>query len=117
MNNRILMLLATVAVCAAGTSAALAQGYPAQSDQRVLRDPNYPPGGYPADYRDSRNAPDFDDLDEDRAPAGQRPVYSDRAPQGPVVSPDDPRYGRPSGPPACDLFGSPFGSFERRAAA
>ena len=104
MNNRILMLLASVAICAAGTSAVLAQGYPGQSDQRVLRDPNYPPGGYPADYRDSRNAPDFDDLDDDRAQAGRRPagpppVYSDRAPQGPVMSPDDPRYGRPAGPP------------------
>jgi lipoprotein-anchoring transpeptidase ErfK/SrfK len=102
MNNRILLLLASVAIGAAGTSAALAQGYPAQSDQRVMRDPNYPPGGYPADYRDSRDAPDFDDLSEDRAPAGQRPagpVYSDRAPQGPVMSPDDPRYGRPAGPP------------------
>ncbi len=113
MNNRILMLLATVAVCAAGSSAALAQSYPVQSGPTVLRDPNYPPGGYPADYRDSRNAPDFDDLDEEeRAPAGQRPagpppaysdrappIYSERAPQGPVMSPDDPRYGRPAGPP------------------
>jgi lipoprotein-anchoring transpeptidase ErfK/SrfK len=34
-------------------------------------------------------------------PAGAAPVYSDRAmPQGPVMSPDDPRYGRPMAPPA-----------------
>ncbi len=33
-------------------------------------------------------------------PMGAPPVYSDRgAPTGPVLSPDDPRYGRPAGPP------------------
>ena len=33
-------------------------------------------------------------------PDGSRPVYSDRAaPTGPILSPDDPRYGRPDGPP------------------
>jgi lipoprotein-anchoring transpeptidase ErfK/SrfK len=128
MNNRILMLLATAAVFAAGSSAALAQGYssqgyPAQSSQNVIRDPNYPPGGYPADYRDSRNAPDFDNLDDDSAPTGQRrsassdrapqPVYSDRAPQGPVMSPDDPRYGRPAGPPAVIYSDRPNGGQPR----
>ncbi len=31
---------------------------------------------------------------------GAPPVYSDRgAPTGPVLSPDDPRYGRPMAPP------------------
>jgi lipoprotein-anchoring transpeptidase ErfK/SrfK len=33
-------------------------------------------------------------------PAGAPPVYSDRAmPTGPILSPDDPRYGRPAGAP------------------
>jgi lipoprotein-anchoring transpeptidase ErfK/SrfK len=33
-------------------------------------------------------------------PMGAPPVYSDRSvPQGPILSPDDPRYGRPDGPP------------------
>jgi lipoprotein-anchoring transpeptidase ErfK/SrfK len=33
-------------------------------------------------------------------PMGAPPVYSDRAPPtGPILSPDDPRYGRPDGPP------------------
>ena len=104
MNNRILMLLATVAVCAAGSSAVLAQSYPVQTGPTILRDPNYPPGGYPADSRSLRNAPDFDDLDDGRPPVGQRrelppQSYSDRAPSGPVMSPDDPRYGRPAGSP------------------
>jgi lipoprotein-anchoring transpeptidase ErfK/SrfK len=97
MNNRMLTLLASVALCALGTTAVLAQGYPSSAEPRVLRDPDYPPGGYPAD---ARNAPNFDDLDDDRVPARRAPppVYSDRAPQGPIMSPDDPRYGRPAGP-------------------
>ena len=68
-------------------------------------------------------APDFDALEDDQAAPGQGsvalsppgpilspndprygrpagpPVYS-AVPQGPVMSPDDPRYGRPAGPPA-----------------
>ena len=74
----------------------------------------YPPGGYPADYR--RGAPNFDALDDEDdenparlsppglvtspddprygRPVGPPPVYT-----GPVLSPDDPRYGRPAGAP------------------
>jgi len=84
--------------------------------------PPYPPGGYPADYRRGPGAPDYDSLDDDEAPNGRNsaalpppgpvmspddprygrpmgapPIYSDR---GPVVSPDDPRYGRPAAPPS-----------------
>jgi lipoprotein-anchoring transpeptidase ErfK/SrfK len=125
MIKRILTILATVAAGTAGTSLALAQVYPQAPGSTYSRDPNYPPGGYPADYRDAREAaPDFDALEDDQAPRGQGstalsppgpilspddprygrpagapPVYSDRAvPQGPVMSPDDPRYGRPDGP-------------------
>jgi lipoprotein-anchoring transpeptidase ErfK/SrfK len=128
MTKRILTVLATVAVSAAGTSLALAQFYPLTPGSTYSRDPNYPPGGYPADYRDARReaAPDFDVLEDDQAPPGQGPValsppgpilspddprygrpvgappvYTDRAvPQGPIMSPNDPRYGRPDGPPA-----------------
>ena len=99
-----------------GASVALAQSYP-------------PPPGYsqpiqpaPYDARDDRGVPDFDRLDgDDRgtalSPPGyqQQPNYQQSAPQqqsyqqpgldprGPVMSPDDPRYGRPtaySPPPA-----------------
>jgi lipoprotein-anchoring transpeptidase ErfK/SrfK len=127
MIKRILTVLATVVAAAAGTSLALAQSYPQAPGSTYSRDPNYPPGGYPADYRDAREAaPDFDALEDDQAtrgpgstalsppglilspddprygrPVGAAPVYSDRAePQGPILSPDDPRYGRPDGPPA-----------------
>jgi lipoprotein-anchoring transpeptidase ErfK/SrfK len=127
MIKRVLTIFATVAVGAAAPSLVLAQGYPAAPGYSSA--PAYPPGGYPADSRavGPRDAmPDFDALDEDDdGPRGGRaatalptpgpvmspddprygrpagpPVYSDRAvPQGPVMSPDDPRYGRPMGPP------------------
>ena len=125
MIKRILTILATVAAGTAGTSLALAQVYPQAPGSTYSRDPNYPPGGYPADYRDAREAaPDFDALEDDQAargqgstalsppgpilspddprygrPVGAPPVYTDRAvPPGPIMSPDDPRYGRPDGP-------------------
>jgi lipoprotein-anchoring transpeptidase ErfK/SrfK len=125
MIKRILTVLATVAAGTAGTSLALAQVYPQAPGSTYSRDPNYPPGGYPADYRDAREAaPDFDVLEDDQArpgqgsvalsppgpilspddprygrPVGAPPVYTDRAvPQGPIMSPNDPRYGRPDGP-------------------
>ena len=98
----------------AGTSLVLAQqGYPVPPGSVYSTAPQpYPPGGYPADYRRGPpGQPDFDVLDEDDEapnaqsstalpPPGRPPVYSDRAvPQGPVMSPDDPRYGRLGPPP------------------
>ena len=56
MIKRILTVLATVAAGTAGTSLALAQVYPQAPGSTYSRDPNYPPGGYPADYRDGREA-------------------------------------------------------------
>lgn len=146
MIKRFLTTFATVALSSvAGQSLALAQSYPAGSPSgySIPADPNYPPGGYPA----SANAgapgamPDFDALDDEEAPVPQNgrpatglsapglsqgpitspddprygrpagpPVYSDRAvPQGPVMSPDDPRYGRPAGPPVYSDRAAPQG--------
>jgi len=123
MSKRILTICAALAAGAAGTSFALAQSYPVAPGPAYSTAPQpYPPGGYPADYR---RAPDFDALDDDESPnapsstalsppgpvlspddprygrpAGAPPLYSDRAmPTGPILSPDDPRYGRPDGPP------------------
>ena len=78
------------------------------------------PNAYPLDPRSGQGA-DFDALDDDDAvnsaalpPPGpimspddprygrpaMRPVYVDRgSPMGPILSPDDPRYGRPAGAP------------------
>jgi lipoprotein-anchoring transpeptidase ErfK/SrfK len=127
MTKRILTICATVAACAAGTSFALAQGYPAAPGSYSTAPTPNPSGGYPAEYRRGPGAmdttPDFDAQDDEDSPRGQNsmalpapgpvmspddprygrpmgtPVYSDRAPQGPVMSPDDPRYGRPMGAP------------------
>ncbi|MDB5653439.1 MAG: ErfK/YbiS/YcfS/YnhG [Tardiphaga sp.] len=128
MIKHVLTIFATVAVTTAGASVAMAQSYSTPSSgYSIAPDPSYPPGGYPADARGRADAmPDFDALDDDdtTAPRGRStvalptpgpvmspddprygrapgaPVYSDRAaPQGPVMSPDDPRYGRPMGPP------------------
>jgi lipoprotein-anchoring transpeptidase ErfK/SrfK len=128
MINRLLTIFAAAAACAAGTSLVHAQqGSPAQPGQVYSASPGpYVPGGYVVDERRGPGVPDFDALEDDEAPNAQTttalpppgpvlspndprygrpmgaPVYSDRGPpmpQGPVMSPDDPRYGRPAGPP------------------
>jgi lipoprotein-anchoring transpeptidase ErfK/SrfK len=153
MIKRILTVSTTVAAVAAGISLAQAQqGYPVAPGNVYSSAPSsypsnspYQDGGYPSEYR--RGAPgtsgpgtpgaggqDFDQLDDDDAapgnsaalpppgpvmspddprygrPAGA-PVYSDRAgPTGPILSPDDPRYGRPAGaPPVYSDRGVPTG--------
>jgi lipoprotein-anchoring transpeptidase ErfK/SrfK len=132
MITRILTISAAVAAVAAGTSLVQAQqAYPVPPGTVYSPAPAPYLGGYPAD---SRRAPDFDALDEDDAsensaalpppgpilspddprygrPAGAPPVYSDRGvPTGPILSPDDPRYGRPAGaPPVYSDRGAPTG--------
>ena len=124
MSKSILTICAALMAGAAGTSLALAQGYPVSPPGPVYTTAPqpYPPGGYPADYRrgPGPGAPDFDSLEDDDAqsstalpppgpilspddpryahPENARPIYTDRgAPTGPIMSPDDPRYGRPAG--------------------
>src|SRR5712672_3156275 len=140
MIKQILTICAAVAAGLAGTSLALAQGYPVAPGPLYSTAPApapYPPGGYPADYRRAPGAPDFDALEEedDEAPNAQSstalpspgpvlspadprygrplgapPVYSDRgAPTGPIRSPDDPRYGRTDGPPPVIYSDRPAG--------
>jgi lipoprotein-anchoring transpeptidase ErfK/SrfK len=119
MIKRILTICAAVAAGAAVIPLAQAQqAYPVQPGTVYAPAPQpYPPG----------SAPNFDSVDDDddaqalpppgpgqgyaRAypqgpvmspddPRYGRPLYSDRSmPSGPVVSPDDPRYGRPAGAP------------------
>ena len=127
MIKRILMICAAVTAGAAGTSFAVAQqAYPVPPGAVYSpAPPPYVPGGYPADYRRAPGVQDFDVLEDDEdpnargstalsppgpilspndprygRPAGAPPVYSDRGvPTGPILSPEDPRYGRPDGPP------------------
>src|SRR6202171_4932207 len=108
MIKQILTICAAVAAGLAGTSLALAQGYPVAPGPLYSTAPApYPPGGYPADYRRAPGAPDFDALDEeDDAPNAQSSTAL--PPPGPVLSPADPRYGRPLGaPPVCSDRGAP----------
>jgi len=137
MIKQILTICAALAAGLAGSSVALAQGYPVAPGPLYSTAPApYPPGGYPADYRRAPGAPDFDALDEEDdapnaqssmalpppgpvlspadprygRPAGAPPVYSDRgAPTGPILSPDDPRYGRTDGPPPVIYSDRPAG--------
>jgi lipoprotein-anchoring transpeptidase ErfK/SrfK len=122
MIKRVLTTIATVALTSvAGHSLALAQSYPAASPSgySIPADPNYPPGGYPATGHSDRAMdamPDFDSLDEDDAPParGGRPMTGLPTPgisasQGPVTSPDDPRYGRPAGAPVYSDRAAPQG--------
>jgi lipoprotein-anchoring transpeptidase ErfK/SrfK len=132
MIRHILTICAAVVAGAAVTSFAQAQqSYPVSPGAAYSP---YPPNGGPADYR--RGAPNFDALDEDDEapnaqsstalpppgpvlspddprygrPMGAPPVYSDRsAPTVPVLSPDDPRYGRPMGAPVYSDRGAPTG--------
>jgi lipoprotein-anchoring transpeptidase ErfK/SrfK len=97
MTKPILTMCAAMAVGAAAMSVAHAQQvyYPSTgggtySSAPPPYPPQYPPSGYPADYR---RAPNFDSLDDEDADQGRLP------PPGAMASPDDPRYGRPAGPP------------------
>jgi lipoprotein-anchoring transpeptidase ErfK/SrfK len=124
MIKKILTIGAAVAAAAAGTSLASSlafaqQSYPVPPGQVYSANPGYPPGGYVVDERRQPGAPNFDELEDDDTPNAQastalpppgpvlspndprygRPVYSNvppPVPTGPILSPDDPRYGRPA---------------------
>ena len=96
MTKRILTICAAVSAAlaagAGGTAPASAQqGYPVPPG--AVYAPR-PPASYPTDYRAPRPM-DFDD--EDEGPNGLAPGAL--PPPGPILSPDDPRYGRPIGAP------------------
>ena len=78
---------------------AVAQGYSQPSGPLYSAAPApYPPGGYVVDERRGPGAPDFDALDDDDdAPNAQSSTAL--SPPGPVLSPADPRYGRPDSRP------------------
>jgi lipoprotein-anchoring transpeptidase ErfK/SrfK len=107
MDKRILTIFAVAAVGAAGSSPVAAQSYSQPYPQQQTA-PGYPaaaPGSYPPPSAYDRGPPDFDALDDDAPNAPGSTALStpglpaNSAPLGPVMSPDDPRYGRPAGPP------------------
>src|SRR5260370_9680913 len=98
MIKRILTICAAVTAGAAGTSLALAQGYPVHPGAVYSTAPQpYLPGGYPADYRRAPGVPDFDPLEDDEAPNAQSSTAL--PPPAPVLWPDDPPHGPPLCPP------------------
>ncbi len=71
ISKRILTICAALAAGAAGTSLALAQGYPPPVPPGPIYSTApqpYQPGGYPADYRRGPGAPNFDALEDDDNP-------------------------------------------------
>ncbi|MBR0775488.1 L,D-transpeptidase [Bradyrhizobium diazoefficiens] len=92
MIKHFLTICAAATVAAAGTS--LVQ---AQQSYQIQQAPSY---GAPAEYRPGDRTPNFDNLDDDDdAPPMPQAALPPPGPGGPIMSPDDPRYGRPAGPP------------------
>src|SRR6185312_12180575 len=123
--TRTMMIKRILTICAAVTAGAAMmplahaqQAYPVPSDQAYSNAPQPYPAG---------SAPNFESTDDEQGqvsaapPAGPvmspddprygRPLYSERSePTGPVLSPDDPRYGRPAGaPPVYSTASEPTG--------
>jgi lipoprotein-anchoring transpeptidase ErfK/SrfK len=108
MSKRILTICAALASGAAASSLAMAQGYPVPPAPVYSTAPQaYPPGAYPGDNRRGPGIPDFDSLDDDEAPNAQ--ASTALPPPGPILSPDDPRYGRPDTRPVYSERGAPMG--------
>jgi lipoprotein-anchoring transpeptidase ErfK/SrfK len=118
-----MMIRQILTICAVAAAGAAVASY-AEAQQVYQSAPGAyspAPSAYPMDSRGGRR-PDFDSLDDDDAtpneaylpPPGpvmspddprygrpaNAPVYGSAAPTGPIMSPDDPRYGRPANAPA-----------------
>ncbi|WOH65042.1 L,D-transpeptidase [Bradyrhizobium sp. BWA-3-5] len=105
MNNRILTICAAIAAATAGTSLAHAQqGYPVGPAYSTAPG-TYVQGGYAAAEDRRPGEPDFDALDDDDTP--NAPATAALPPPGPVLSPSDPRYGRPAPAPVYSDRGAP----------
>ncbi len=127
MTKRVSTVFAAFAAAGlAGTPAALAQSYPPPPGYSQPMQPA--PYGAPGGYADDRGQPDFDRLDEDdRGVALSTPGYQQApqyqqaqpgpAPLGPVMSPDDPRYGRPMAAPPVYSDRGPAPIYTERAPA
>jgi lipoprotein-anchoring transpeptidase ErfK/SrfK len=94
MIRTTLTILAVGALCAAGTSLASAQSYPA-SQQGAGYSPTLE--GYRGAPSQTDQMPNFDDADD--VPSTRRGQSAGLSSPGPILSPDDPRYGRGAGSP------------------
>ena len=95
--KRILTVFAAFAGSAAAATLASAQSnLPAPGT--YTSPPPYAGGAASPDYRRPDAMPDFDALDDEDS--GRGPGSMALPAPGPILSPDDPRYGRPAAPPA-----------------
>ena len=81
--------MAALVAAAAWGSVALAQSYPPGPPSAYPADPRLAPPGYPPYPQSSYGAPQAAEDDDDAAPL---PPQANALPQGPILSPDDPRY-------------------------
>jgi len=95
---RTMMIKHILTICAAATagvaaiSLAQAQGYPVPPGSVY----SSAPPAYPSDYRrGGPSVPDFDSLEDDEGPNSAALPPPGAVPPGRIMSPDDPRYGRP----------------------
>lgn len=92
MSKRFLTVFAAMALSGVSVSAASAQGYHPSSPGYVAAPAPYQ--GAAQGQPRSLAMPDFDALDDEQDDRRGRPMTGLPTP-GPVMSPDDPRYGRP----------------------
>lgn len=107
MVNRLLTICAAVTVGAVAMPCARAQQtYPVPPGSIYSSaESSYPTAYGPVGERGiTQAAPSFDALSNGQASAPQR------LPTGPILSPDDPRYGRPAGPPPVIYANTPIGA-------
>ena len=102
--KRAMMIKHFLTICAAATAAAAGTSLvQAQQSYPVQQAPTYQApaqAGYPSEYRPGDRVPNFDALeDDDDAPPRDAAALPPPGPSGPVMSPEDPRYGRPAGAP------------------
>ena len=100
------MIRHILTICAV-TAAGVAASSHAQAQQVYSAAPGTyapAPNAYPADTRNGQG-PDFDALDDEDAPINSAAL----PPPGPIMSPDDPRYGRPAAGPVYGDRGGPTG--------
>jgi lipoprotein-anchoring transpeptidase ErfK/SrfK len=90
-----MMIRQILTVCTvAAASAAVCSHVEAQQIYQTAPGAYSPaPSSYPVDARGNGQAPDFDSEDDGQVEGAALP------PPGPVMSPDDPRYGRPASAP------------------
>ena len=100
MIKRILTVFAAIVAGAAGTSLASAAGIPTPAEPDLFRAAlRYPVTTTVQERRGADAVPDFDPVDDQSAQRHNSRCRAAPTARRPVMSPDDPRYGRSSSTP------------------